>query len=67
MQKLSRCQMIYLNIPHSTTGISSVELFLKRKNCIRLELVRPSVGDHVAAKPLKKKRHHDRHLRKSEF
>ena len=66
MQKLTRFLM-YHNIPYATTGVAPVELLLKRKIRTHLDLMTPSVGDHVAAKQLEQKRDHDRHSRKSEF
>ena len=44
--KLSRFLMSYRNTPHSTTGVTPVELFLKRK--VRTSLLRPNVAERVS-------------------
>ena len=40
--------MSYRNTPHSTTGVTPVELFLKRKVQTRLDLLRPNVPERVS-------------------
>ena len=58
-QKLVRFLMMYRNTPH--------ELFLNRRPCTHLDVMRPSSGEHVLLKQMDQKRFHDRHCQPCEF
>ena len=57
--KLSQFLLKYRTIRHATTGVSPAELFLKRPLRTRLDLLKPSVQEHVSNKQLEQKKHHD--------
>ena len=59
VQKLARFLLMYRTTPHSTTGVTPAELFLKRSLRTRLDLLRPSVQGHVETKQMDQKRFHD--------
>ena len=65
--KLSRFLLMYRNIPSSTTGVSPAELFMKRPLRTRLDLMRPSVREHVQRKQAEQKRWHDSRIRFRHF
>ena len=58
-QKLAQFLLVNRTTPHSTTGVPPAELFLKRSLRTRLDIMRPSVDDKVAAEQEKQKRYHD--------
>ena len=66
-QKLTRFLLTYRSTPHSTTGVSPAELFLKRQLRTRLDLLRPSLERKVAATQAKQKSYHDAHSKTREF
>ena len=66
-QKLTRFLFTYRSTPHSTTGVSPAELFLKRQLRTRLDLLRPSLERKVAATQAKQKSYHDAHSKTREF
>ena len=66
-QKLTRFLLTYCSTPHSTTGVSPAELFLKRQLRTRLDLLRPSLERKVAATQAKQKSYHDAHSKTREF
>ena len=45
--KLSRFLMSYRVRPHATTGVSPVEMLMKRKLCTRLDAIRPNIQVRV--------------------
>ena len=66
-QKLTRFLLKYRSTPHSTTGVSPAELFLKRRLRTRLNLLRPSLEKRVATRRAKQKSYHDAHSKEREF
>ena len=56
-QKLSQFLLMYRTTPNATTGVAPAELFLKRKLRTRLDLLRPTVEEHVH----EEQKYHDRH------
>ncbi|XP_014663228.1 PREDICTED: uncharacterized protein K02A2.6-like [Priapulus caudatus] len=54
------CFLRYRSTPHSTTGRTPAELFLKRQMRTRLSLVKPNLAEVVERKQEQQKRHHDR-------
>ena len=57
--KLSRFLMIYRSIPHSTTGETPADLFLRRPLRTRLDLLKPKLTDKVSQRQETQKRFHD--------
>ncbi|KAI0223785.1 hypothetical protein LSAT2_025083, partial [Lamellibrachia satsuma] len=57
------------NTPHSITGLTPAELFLKRAPRTRLTLLKPSLQTKVHERQQKEKQHHDgpRPVRLSQF
>ena len=49
----------YRNVPHSTTGISPAELFLKRAPRTQISLVKPCLQRKVENSQVASKKHHD--------
>ena len=49
----------YRATPHSTTGVSPAELFLKRQLRVQLALVKPDQGEAIRRKQKQQKKHHD--------
>ena len=47
-EKVSKILCAYRNTPHSVTGVSPAELFLKRAPRTLLSLVKPDMGRRVA-------------------
>ena len=66
-QKLTRFLLTYRSTPHSTTGVSPAELFLKRQLRTRLDILRPSLERKVRAQQAKQKSYHDAHSKAREF
>ena len=62
-QKLAQFLLTYRTTPNATTGVTPAELFLKRKVRTRLDLLKPSVEDHVHEKQMQQKKYHDEHCR----
>ena len=56
--------MAYRNTPHSTTGVSLTELFLRRKPRTWLDVMKPSTGDQTGGT---EKQSRQRACRKREF
>ena len=65
--KLSRFLMSYRNTPHSTTGVTPVELFLKRKVRTRLDLLRPNIAERVSQNQATAKQNSDKKARPRDF
>lgn len=65
--RLQSFLLTYRATPHATTGRAPCELFLGRKVRTRLDLLRPSVEDHVLQQQNQQKANHDRHARHREF
>ena len=57
--KLSRFLMSYRSIPHSTTGETPADLFLRRPLRTRLDLLKPKLTDKVSQRQETQKRFHD--------
>ena len=66
-QKLARFLLTFRATPHATTGMAPAELFLQRQVRTRLDLLKPSVEDHVHDQQLEQKRYHDRHVQERSF
>ena len=64
---MTRFLLTYRSTPHSTTGVSPAELFLKRSLRTRLDLLRPSLERKVTAKQAEQKQYHDVHSKAREF
>ena len=65
--KLSRFLMSYRNTPHSTTGVTPVELFLKQRVRTRLDLLRPNVAERVSQHQATAKQNSDKKARLRDF
>ena len=65
--RLNTFLFVYRSTPHSTTGVSPAELFLKRKLRTRLDLLHPSVATQVAEKQAAQKEYHDQRSRHCQF
>ena len=57
----------YRATPHSTTGVSPAELFLKRKLRTRFDLMHPDPKKQVISKQASQKLHHDTHVKARAF
>ena len=57
--KLSQFLLKYRIVPHATTDVSPAELFLKHLSHTRLDLLKPSMQEHVFNKQFEQKKHHD--------
>lgn len=57
--KLANFLITYRNTPHSTTGQTPAELFLKRAPRTRFSLLKPSLSDRVLQKQQNQKKYHD--------
>lgn len=66
-QKLARFLMQYRNTPHTTTGVSPAELFMKRQLRTHLDLMKPSYEDKVIKQQLQQKQGHDKKARQRDF
>ena len=66
-QRLMSFLLSYRTTPHSTTGVSPDQLFLGRSVRTRLDLLHPSVSNHVSTSQAKQKEHHDAHVRSRDF
>ena len=66
-QKLSRFLLNYRTIPHSTIGISPLELFLSRRLWTRLELLNTSIKKAVHEKQAQQRKYHDAHIKSRVF
>ena len=58
--KLANFLITYRNTPHTTTGQTPAELFLKRKPKTRFTLLKPNLAKTVEEKQEKQKENHDR-------
>ena len=59
--------LTYRTTPHSTTGSTPATLFLNRHVRTRLDLLHPSVSQHVESAQAKQKQQHDIHSRDRSF
>ena len=50
-----------------TTGVTPAELFLKRALRTRLDLLRPSLKDHVSQKQAQQSQQHNSHSKDRQF
>ena len=46
-EKLAKFLTAYRNAPHSTTGVSTAQLFFGRQKCTRLDLVKPNLNRKI--------------------
>ena len=58
--RLANFLLMYRSTPHSVTGVSPAELFLKRQLRTRFSLLKPSLARTVEGKQLNQKIHHDK-------
>ena len=65
--KLAQFLLSYRSTPHSTTGLSPAELFLKRPLKTRLDLLHPSVERKVLQSQANQKKSHDAHSKDRSF
>ena len=63
-QKLCSFLLLYRTTPHTVSGVSPAQLFLKRSVRTCLTLIKPSLQDHVQDKQLKMKDYHDQRVPK---
>ena len=66
-QKLARFLLTYRSTPSMTTGVTPAELFLKRALRTRLDLLRPSLKDHVSQKQAQQSQQHNSHSKDRQF
>lgn len=66
-QKLDRFLLVNRTAPHTTTGVPPAELFMRRQLRTRLDLLRPSVKQHVENKQQEQQKYHDRRARTRVF
>ena len=66
-QRLAHYLLMYRVTPHSTTGVSPSELFMKRKLRTRFSLLKPDLSNHVRGKQLKSCQDHDKNVKLREF
>ncbi|XP_013404718.1 uncharacterized protein K02A2.6 [Lingula anatina] len=59
-RRLANFLMRYRSTPHTTTGKTPAELFLKRQIRTRFSLLKPNLADVVEEKQMQQKRHHDK-------
>ena len=57
-RRIQNFLLSYRSTPHATTGSSPTKLFLQRELRIRLSLVTPDIGSHVASQQDKMKCNH---------
>ncbi len=65
--RLSNFLLAYRSTPHTVTGVSPAELFLKRRLRIRLSLLKPDNSRFMGEKQEEQKRHHDKMVKFREF
>ena len=65
--RVANLLLIYRNTPHTTTGRTPAELFLKCQPRIRLSLMKPSLSKVVSDKQAKSKESHDGKIALREF
>ena len=58
-QKVDPVFMIYRNTPHTTTGKTPAEVFLKRSPKVKQSLVKPTLTANIEQKQMKSKIHTD--------
>lgn len=57
--KLANFLLMYRSTPHTVTGVSPAELFLKRQVRTRFSLLKPSLAENVEKKQQMQKKYHD--------
>jgi hypothetical protein len=65
--RLSNFLLSYRSTPHTVTGVSPAELFLKRKLRTRFSLLKPDLSRFMGEKMEEQKRHHDKGVKHREF
>uniref|UniRef100_A0A3B5QLP2 Integrase catalytic domain-containing protein n=1 Tax=Xiphophorus maculatus TaxID=8083 RepID=A0A3B5QLP2_XIPMA len=58
--RLANFLIMYRSTPHTVTGCTPAELFLKRQIRTRFSLLKPELAQHIKQGQFKQKRHHDR-------
>ena len=58
--QLANCLFQYINTPHSVTGVTPSELFLKRKPRTKFSVLLPNMEDHIQDQQGKQQRQHDK-------
>jgi len=58
--QLANCLFQYRNTPHSVTGVTPSELFLKRKPRTKFSVLLPNMEDHIRDQQGKQQRQHDK-------
>lgn len=58
--QLANFLLMYRSTPHTVTGVSPAELFLKRQLRTRLSLLKPNLASNVEEKQLKQNTYHDK-------
>ena len=58
--QLANCLFQYRNTPHSVTGVTPSELFLKRKPRTKFSVLLPNLEDHIQNQQGRQQRQHDK-------
>ena len=58
--QLANCLFQYRNTPHSVTGVTPSELFLKRKRRTKFSVLLPNLEDHIQNQQGRQQRQHDK-------
>ena len=58
--QLANCLFQYRNTPHSVTGVTPSEMFLKRKPRTKFSVLLPNMEDHIQDQQGKQQRQHDK-------
>ena len=54
----ANCLFQYRNTPHSVTGVTPSELFLKRKPCTKFSILLPNTEEHILNQQARQQRQH---------
>ena len=58
--QLANCLFQYRNTPHSVTGVTPAELFLKCKPCTKFSVLKPNMEMHIQQQQRKLQQQHDK-------